>query len=198
MTRRRVLPALLTTTTVLLGLTGLPVLAAHADPLPAPYSAGTNGDVLVLDADVPGHQLAGLHVAHGKTVVDSETDPRTLARAANIDEPVTDVPVSVTSLTQTAPPDNASPDSSGLTQVDIPQLLDSGAVSGTTRARWAGDAACLPSGTPLATSTTTMSGATLAVPGIPPLVPDVEAAQLGGASTTGTTTLESTGEPNDA
>ena len=198
MTRRRVLPALLTTAVVLLGLTGLPVLAAHADPVPAAYSADTHGDILVLGADVTGRDFAGLHVAHSETTADSESDPRTSTRAANIDAAVTDVPVSPTSLTQTAPPDNAGPDTSGLTQVDIPMLLDTAAVTGTTHARWVGDAACLPSGEPLATSTATMPGATLALPGMPPLVPDVEAAQLGNASTTGTTTLESNGGANDA
>lgn len=201
-TRRSVLPVPVTAA-LLLGLTGLialPVLAApaHADPVPAPYSASTHGDVLVLDARVTGSDFAGLQVAHADTTVSSDATPRTRARAANIDDTVSGVAVSVSSVTQTAPDDNAGSASSGLTDVDIPMLLDTGPANGTVHARWVGDAACLPSGEPLATSTTTLPAATLAVPGVPPLVPDVEAAQLGTASTTGTTTLESTGGPNDA
>jgi hypothetical protein len=164
---------------------------ALADPLPAAYSGSTVNNIIGIDVNALGFNIAGLQVAHTDTNVASQASPRTSAEAANMAAAVAGVSVPIASVQQTAPPDNTSSTSTGLTQVDIPGLLDTGALTGTVQARWAGDGSCPSSGTALSTSTVQMAGLTLgnAV---------TELAQLGAASTSGTTSLVSNGGPGDS
>jgi len=157
---------------------------AEAAPLPADYSGGTHGDVLDLDVTAAGIFPVTAVLAHSATVTDSQADPRAHAESANVEVGALGIPVGVS--TDAADANNAAPTDSydtGLGEVDVPGLLDTGIITGTGSATWAGDAACVPDGQPIAESTTELAGATL-------FVPAIEILNLGTVTTTGSTTLD--------
>jgi hypothetical protein len=206
---RRFRAAVMTATFVASGVT-LTATPASADPVPAPYSGSTHGDILSLDvqvlADLLGIAGVTANVAHSATAVDSEGTPRSHAESANVDVGALGLGVGLVEAAADAPPSSTYDES--LLQVDTPPLLDTALLTGTGQASWAGDAACVTPGTPIAQSTTTTAGATVAdlsaLAGLlAPLgtvlgdLTDLNLAELGVASTTGTVQLEPNGATND-
>ncbi|WP_051485426.1 Ig-like domain-containing protein [Nocardioides sp. J54] len=180
-------------TATILVLVGLswPAPVAEAEPLPADFSGSTDNEILGLDVGLLGFNLAGVGLGHTDTSVDSAGSPPSAASAANLAAAVAGIPVAVSSVGETAPPDDGGPTSTGLTEVDVPGLLDTGVITGTVDAHWAGDLACPPSGTAINSSTVEVAGVTLgnAV---------TEILDVGAVTTSGSTALTSNGGSGDA
>ncbi|WP_460792691.1 beta strand repeat-containing protein, partial [Micromonospora sonneratiae] len=139
---------------------------AQADPLPATYSGSTHGDAMSLNITAAGLTI-GAALGHSATAVDSTADPRAHAESSNLEAGAIGIPVSV--VTGDANSNNTTPTDSynvALGQLDVPGLLDTGELVGTGSTNWAGDAACVPDGTAIAQSTTSMASANLGIPGI--------------------------------
>jgi hypothetical protein len=158
--------------------------AASADPLPAEYSGSTDGDAITMNVTA-GAQTIDATLGHSATAVDSGGDPRAHAESANLEAGALGIPVSVVSdeanSDDTTPTDSYS---TGLGQLDAPGLLDTGVLVGTGSTNWAGDLACVPDGTPIATSSTSLASTSLDIPGINLL-------NAGEVETEGQTTLQS-------
>lgn len=158
--------------------------AASADPLPAEYSGSTHGNAINLDVTAAA-QTIDAALGHSSTAVDSNGDPRAHAESANLEAGALGIPVSVVS--DEANSDNTTATDSydsGLGQVDVAGLLDTGALVGTGSTNWAGDLACVPDGTPIATAFTSVASTSLDVP-------DVNLLNAGELETEGETTLQS-------
>lgn len=186
--------------------------AAYADPVPAPYAGTTHGDILDVEAEVLSSVLGvdtlSAVVGHAATAVDSEADPRAYAESANLDTAVAPVGVDTALVVAEANADTTTPDDSyaeSLGEVDAPPLLDTGLIIGSGEAHWAGDAACVEPGTPIAQSTTELASATvgdltLPLSDIPVLgLADVDLvlAALGALTTSGSVMLSPNGATND-
>ena len=142
---------------LLVPLTAVPV---QADPLPAVYSGSTHGDVLSLDLTAAGIDDINAGLGHSATATDSTGPPRAHAESANLHAGALGIPVGPVAAQANAT--NATPTdsySAGLGQVDVPGVLDTGLLSARGTRNWAGDAACVPDGQPIATSTTSVAGA---------------------------------------
>ncbi|SDT12986.1 Ig-like domain-containing protein [Microlunatus soli] len=158
-------------------------LVSRADPLPADYSGTTHGDVLGLDVTAAGLTI-GAALGHSSTDVASSGDPRAQAESANLEADAVGIPIAVSSGTAASDSGTATDNYDvGLGQVDVPPLLDTGVITGTGATRWPGEAMCVPDGSPIATSTTSLASAALGITGIDIL-------ELGAASTTGETHLD--------
>jgi hypothetical protein len=157
---------------------------AQADPLPADYSGTTHGDVMSLNVTILG---AGVNaaLAHSATTVDSTADPRAHAESANMEAGAIGITVPVAS--GSADSDNTTLTdsySAGFPPLTAAPILSTGVLTGSGSTTWAGDAACVPDGTPIAESTTSMASAS--VGGIAGL----NILSMGAASTSGETTLQ--------
>ncbi|HWJ65644.1 MAG TPA: Ig-like domain-containing protein [Nocardioides sp.] len=168
-----------------------PAPVAQAEPLPAPYAGNTDNEILGLDIGLFGFSFTDVGLAHTDTTVDSQADPPSSARASNLAAAVGGLGVGVSESTETAPPDNGGPTTLGLTEVDVTGLLDTGIITGTSDAHWAGDATCLPDGTAISSSTVELASAVLGNA-------TVEVLDLGTSTTTGSTALVSNGGTGDA
>ncbi|MCP2251828.1 hypothetical protein LY13_000559 [Prauserella aidingensis] len=151
--------ALAVVTCLVAALVAVPV---RAEPLPATYSGSTHGDVLSLGLNAGGIANIDASLGHSATNTDSTADPRAHAESANLDAGAVGIPVDVASGQANAGPDTPSDSyTQGLGQIDIPAVLDTGALTGTGQANWPGDLSCVPDGQPIAQSTTTLANASL-------------------------------------
>ena len=143
------------------------VVAIGASPARAatgPYSGSAHGDLVhvnALNASAIAPGLADVHLAVSTADVNSTglTDPnagkRSAARATNLDAPLLgnaiDLNPLLTTATQTAPPNNATPDVQSLTgPVDVSPVVSLEAATATAHARWgSSDTSCVPPGTPI-------------------------------------------------
>lgn len=174
---------------------------SSADYVPAPFSGTAHGDIATVSVShgqvaslLPGSPLVGVAVAHSRASADSGATPRTYAESANVHAAVAGV-LAQDRVSASAPP----PSSYGrdLASVSLAPLLSTGLLHGSGEANWAGDAACVPAGTPLSRANTTLASATvgqLTVPlsqltGLNLSDLTVDLASLGAASTTSTTRL---------
>ena len=205
---RRFLPALaaavLPTALVVAG-TAAP---ASADYVPAPYSGSTHGHIV----DVQTSALSGVltdtlalpaqvnaAVADSRTATNSTAAVKTSATSANVEANAAGISVTP-DLRHSEQPAGPATDSGSLAQITAAPVLSSGVLNGDTAANWAGTAACVPSGTPLASSATTMASADvldLGLSSLLPSLPDLTVARLGVASTSGRTVLQPSGSTND-
>lgn len=152
---RRIVPASLSMV-LIAGLVGITPPAA-ADPLPADYSGTTHGDVLSLDTLITGIRI-GAALGHSATDVDSTGDPRAEAESANLEVGALGLNVPLLAgdaeSTTTQPTDSYN---TGLGQVDLPPILDTGLISGSGSTNWPSDTRCATG--PIAQSTTSLAGA---------------------------------------
>src|SRR5918997_6746035 len=157
----RVLPVAVVSA-LLAGLIGTSAAPpAAADLCPATYSASTHGDTLGLSVTGAGLTI-GAALGHSATDVDSPAEPRAHAESSNLEAGAIGIPVAVAS--GTADSDNATPTDSytaGIPPISVPPLFSAGAITGSGSTNWAGDAACVPDGTPIAQSTTSMASASV-------------------------------------
>src|SRR5918997_5336042 len=179
----RVLPVAVVSA-LLAGLIGTSAAPpAAADPLPATYSASTHGDTLGLSVTGAGLTI-GAALGHSATDVDSTAEPRAHAESSNLEAGAIGTRVAVPPAP--ADPDNTTPPKrppGASPPITAPPLFSAGAVTGTGSTTWAGDAACVPDGVPIAQSTTSLAGATVGVPG-------VQILNLGAVQASGSTTLQ--------
>ena len=169
-----------------LGLTH--AMPASADPIPtATYGGATSGRVLDLGINALGLANITAGIGVSTTAVGSKVTPRASASSANLAVGALGIPIAVASGSATAGPAVASPTyTTDLAQVDVLPVLDTGLLTGSGLANWAGDAQCVPAGTPMAQATTQMAGATVGITGINILT-------VGTVSTTGSTQHAGTG-----
>ncbi len=181
------LPRSTTVAVVVLGALAMLLAAlapAFADPLPADYDGQTDGDVLALDVTALNAADVDATIGHALTQVDSEADPRADAESANVEAGAVGLGVSVNEDNASAGPDDESDTYDlALGEVDVAALLDTGIVTGTGSATWAGDAACVPDGDPIAEAQTEVAGITLGIPA-------VDILDVGTLSASGETTLD--------
>ncbi|MGI8663035.1 MAG: hypothetical protein ACR2LQ_07465 [Acidimicrobiales bacterium] len=151
---------------------------------PAAYSAGATGDLtdltvipitptgigaidlligqLVTALGLPATSVANLHLVHANADADSTGinggPERSAARAANLD-PLTATSIDLSSVlsevSQTAPPDNASPNLASLLAIPASAtggLLSAGVSQASVLAHWSGDNACVSASQPLSDS----------------------------------------------
>ncbi|MFI9488503.1 Ig-like domain-containing protein [Promicromonospora sp. NPDC052451] len=161
---------------------------ARAEPLPAAYAGGTSGDILSLGLSVAGAIDVNAAVAHSATDVDSTAEPRSHAESANVSVGAVglDVPV-VSDEAQSGPAAGEDGYDAGLGSINVPGVLTVDALQATGATAWAGDYACVPDGTALATSETTVAGADV---GLQLLGIGLSVLDLGTARTGGTTELQ--------
>src|SRR5690606_16398138 len=164
--------------------TGLP---ARAEPLPATYSGSTHGDVLALGLNAAGIANVDASLAHSATSTNSTASPRTHAESANLDANAVGIPVGVASdQANSGPAAGSDSYTAGLGTINLPGILQVGAINGSGQTNWAGDLACVPDGTPLAQSRTSLANASL---GLTLLGVGLNILQLGAVETSGNTTL---------
>ncbi|GGL43891.1 hypothetical protein GCM10012283_28130 [Phycicoccus endophyticus] len=156
---------------------------ASAAPLPATYTATASGDVLTVESTLAGGELAAVDLVHSDASVDSEADPAASATSANLGAQVGGfATVDVDSNTTTAPPSGS--DSGSLLEASA-LGLNTGVITYTDTATWAGAEACVDDGTPISQASTETAGASLDLLGTSVLTTGV-------SSVTGTTSLEQT------
>ncbi|WP_246856136.1 Ig-like domain-containing protein [Nocardioides xinjiangensis] len=161
-----------------LALTQAPASAA---PLPAPYSATAHGDIVDLDVDLLGLDLAGVQVGHSlSTVASTATGGSSTATSANVGGSLADTGLTLDEQTATAPP-SQDPAAETLLAVPLAPAVTVGAVQGDTQAAWEGPNACVPANADghrvLSDARTQLAGLTLAsLPGVGTLA-DVEASE---------------------
>ena len=180
---KRLLAALLA---VLLGLGSLwsSSTSAQAAPPTASWSATAGGNVAGVSLSAAGLTLANAQLANSLARASSTTTPRTESRSRNIAASVVGLPITVESNSQTAPPDLGGPATGSLAAVNA-LGIGVNALTTSNEAHWSGDQACVVVG-PLAQTTTTTAGVS-----VNPVVADI--LTTGVSSTTGTTSLVSTG-----
>ncbi|WP_210652189.1 Ig-like domain-containing protein [Nocardioides sp. SYSU D00065] len=155
---------------------------ASAAPLPAAYSADANADIVELDADLLGAQLAGVAVGHSRsTVTSTAADGQSSATSANLGGALGGtIPLNVDARTITAPP-SADPGPTTLLAVPLAPVAQVGAITGDLEAAWAGANACVPAaadGTRLLSDAhTRLAGLTLADLPVLGALADVEASE---------------------
>ena len=165
--------------------------SADAAPLPAAYTANASGDVLTVASTLATAPLAAVDLVHADAAAGSTTSPRTSATSANLGAQVGPVGAQLNSRTATAPP--SSTNNGSIVQASLasaPATFGTGILSAVTSANWAGDLACVALGTPLSTATTSTTGASATLLGVPVL-------STGDASTTATTSLIAQSATND-
>ncbi|TWH21175.1 Ig-like domain-containing protein [Prauserella rugosa] len=163
------------------------VLPARAEPLPATYSGSTHGDVLALGLNAAGIANVDASLAHSATSTNSTASPRTHAESANLDANAVGIPVGVASdQANSGPAAGSDSYTAGLGTINLPGILQVGAINGSGQTNWAGDLACVPDGTPLAQSRTSLANASL---GLTLLGVGLNILQLGAVETSGNTTL---------
>ncbi|MET0190260.1 MAG: Ig-like domain-containing protein, partial [Pseudonocardia sediminis] len=154
---------------------------AAAAPLPATYAAQAHGDIVDLDVDLLGLDLAGVQVGHSRTAVTSTTaDGTSTASSANLGGSLLGTGLVLDEQTAAAPP-SQDPAAETLLGVPLGAAVTVGVIEGDTEAAWAGANACVPADTDgvrvLSDARTRLAGLTLAsLPGIGALA-DVEASE---------------------
>jgi hypothetical protein len=125
----------------LLALTQSPASAA---PLPATYSAGAQGDIVDLDLDLLGEDLAGVQVGHSDSSVASTAGGGTsTATSANLGGSLLGTNLVLDEETVTASP-TADPAAQTLLPVNLAPAATIGAVTGDVQAAWTGATSCVP------------------------------------------------------
>src|SRR5580765_6237431 len=171
----------LTAGAVVAGVSALSAPIAAADPLPAAYGSATSGRVLSLGINALGLANITAGIGVSTTAVDTTATPRASAASANLAAGALGIPLAIAGGSATAGPAVGSPTyNTGLGQVNVPPVLTTGVLTGTGLANWAGDAACVPDGTPIVQAATQLAGANVGITGINILT-------LGTVSTTGAT-----------
>ncbi len=147
-------------------------IAASAPPVaaaaPGPYGGSASADLIHVTAlDVPNtFTLADLAVAPARSQVLSTGigggAPRSSARATNLDvgllQPaIPSLPGLLVDVSQTAPPDNAQPAAQTLVPLPLDPIANIGVGTASARARWVSDTECVPPGTPIATSRSSLA-----------------------------------------
>ncbi|OLT48388.1 hypothetical protein BJF85_12765 [Saccharomonospora sp. CUA-673] len=163
------------------------VLPARAEPLPATYSGSTTGDVLNVGLNAAGIANVNASLAHSNTRTDSTASPRTHAESANVGLNAVGIPVGVASdQANSGPAAGSDSYNAGLGTINLPGVLQVGAINSSGQTNWAGDLACVPDGTPMAQSTTSLANASL---GLTLLGFGLNILELGAVETSGNTTL---------
>ena len=172
------------TASTAVALTVTATAAGAAAPPPAPYSGEGHGDIVVVDADLVGQDLANVLVGHARADVDSAAaSDNANGESRNLELGLLGQGIPADGTASHAPPGGA--DGYTLIPVGLAPLLDLGVISGATEARWAGADQCVPStgGTRLLShGETNLASASVVDLGLVGAVADVS------ASSTSTTT----------
>ena len=87
-----------------------PVAAAPAAAAPGPYSASAHGDIVDLDVDLLGGDLAGVKVGHSEVVADTAATPRVVASSKNAELSLGGSSFPIDEQVATAPPSMDPPE----------------------------------------------------------------------------------------
>ncbi|NYG57905.1 hypothetical protein BJ980_000828 [Nocardioides daedukensis] len=164
--------------------------AAHADPLPADYTAAADGQIVNVEATLAGAGILGAEVGASEAQVNSAAPAdNSTAASRNIGLAVLGVPIPVGEAVATAPP--TSPDKT-FTTVPVPlaPLLNLDVINGTAGATYESATSCIPAvggERVLSSATTNLAGAQLVQ-----LAPTLYLADVSASSTTSTTKLVDT------
>lgn len=159
---------------------------ASADPVPAPYSGQAGGDVSGVDvAVVGGVTLADVRLINSDSTADSTATPESSSVSRNLAATVAGLGITPTSNSQTAPPDNAGPETGTLVAASA-LGISTGVITTSNEAHYTGDVSCVTDD-PLADTTTTTTGVTVTPAGL------VNILATGEGTTSGTVRLVSTG-----
>ncbi len=181
---------------------------AYADPVPAAYSASTGGAAVSVGIDglsTPAQTLLGVAgpvqatLARSATATDSTATVTTSADSVNLAAGAQGL-AATSAARHAEQPAGPATDSGALASVSSAPVASTGALTGDVAANWAGAAACVPEGTPLTSSTTTMASAdlgALTLSDLDPALPDLTVASLGAAQTHGETGLQASAGSND-
>jgi len=146
---------------------------------PGPYSATAHGDILDLDVDLLGGDLAGVKVAHSEVVSDTAATPPVRSTSSNLEIGLGGDPQPIDSQVATAPPSSDPPEKT-LLPLNLSPVADVEAIRGDTSAQFISADECPPAVSGLrllGTSRTRLAGATvLGVAGLGALV-DAEASE---------------------
>ena len=180
---RRSFTAAGTTLLLAIGFTAVagaaPVAAAPAAAAPGPYSASAHGDIVDLDVDLLGGDLAGVKVGHSEVVADTAATPRVVASSKNAELSLGGSSLPIDEQVATAPPSMDPPEKTML-PLNLSPVANVQAIRGNTAAQFLTNAECVPAVNGirlLGTSRTRLAGATvLGVAGLGALV-DAEASE---------------------
>jgi hypothetical protein len=172
--RRRVVPlavvSAMTLSPALVALGVATASGAHAQTLPAPYSASASGDLINLGADVATLNLAGAKVGHSASDVDSDrTKDNSTAESWNVNATVAGIKLPIDKVSVAAPPSSTS-SSRVLLPINLSPVANVGVIGGRAQAAYQDANTCVPAvdGTAvLSSSRTDVAGLTLlSVPGV--------------------------------
>jgi hypothetical protein len=181
---RRSLTAAGTTLLLAIGFTAALGTGAGAAPAPAaaapgPYSAAAHGDIVDLDVDLLGGDLAGVKVGHSEVLTNTATTPKVTSTSTNVELGLGAGSFPVDEQVATAPP-SSDPAEETLLPLNLTPVANVQAIRGDTSAQFISDTECPPavSGVRLlGTSRTRLAGATvLGVAGLGSLV-DAQASE---------------------
>lgn len=132
-----------------------------------PFAGDGSSELLHVNADLPvgDFAIAEVGLSPVSTSVNSTTDPRSTADAANLDGALLggNIPLDgiLVEVSQTAPPDNAEATEETLIPIPAEPLLDLGVSTSSAHARWPGDNVCLDPGVPLSRAFNETAGASV-------------------------------------
>jgi len=179
---RRSLTAAGTTLLLAFGFTAtLPSTASGAAAAagPGPYSAAAHSDIVDLDVDLLGGDLAGVKVGHSEVITDTAATPKVVASSKNAELSLGGSSLPIDEQVATAPPSTDPPEET-LLPLNLSPLADVQAIRGNTGAQFLTVNECVPAVAGvrlLGASRTRLAGATvLGVAGLGHLV-DVEASE---------------------
>lgn len=138
------------------------------------YSGSGAAELVAVEAALAGQPVVDVALPDVSTSVDSAGDPRSTAEAANLSADLLgqlDIGTILSSVSQTAPPDNAAPTVDTLLGVPANPLLALDVSTGSAWARWPGDGECVAAGQPVSEAfAETANLSVLEVPGLGNLV----------------------------
>ena len=153
--------------------------AAPAAAAPGAYSASAHGDIVDLDIDLLGGDLAGVKVGHSEVVADTAATPKVVASSKNAELSLGGSQLPIDEQVATAPPSMDPPEET-LLPLNLSPVANVQAIRGNTAAQFISNDECVPAVAGLrllGTSRTRLAGATvLGVAGLGALV-DAEASE---------------------
>ena len=169
---------------------------AVADPIAtAAYSSSSVADLATLDETLAAGTLSNVRIGASSAAASAQPVGST-AQAANLAGPVLGLGASVDSVSQSAPPDHATPATATFAALTALPLLDTSAVRGSAQARYASATTCLASGV-ASSAATTSTAQVVAGAGLSPSLTggsvQGDVADVGAISSTGTTSLVNLG-----
>lgn len=136
---------------------------ASAAPPTAPYAGTAVGDSVALDLNLATGDVSDARFANSESTASSTATPRAVSTSRNLAEPVTGLDIAQQENSQTAPPDNADPETGSFADVNEGGV-STGTINFSNLARWVGDANCVTDG-PIVDTTTSTTGVTVSPAG---------------------------------